>query len=133
MSDGNGLSPLQLTLITGTLLIANLAAFWFIRKNFFKETAEEEKKESNADILSETEWKEFELIEKEVITHNTSIYRFKLPTEDSVLPLPIGQVRKHQVYKNLYVSKLSFYYCSTFNWKLFGMKKKSFVVTLQSL
>lgn len=98
MSDGHGLSPLQLTLITGTLLIANLAAFWFIRKNFFKEAAEDEKKETNTNnILSETEWKEFELIEKEVITHNTSIYRFKLPTEDSVLPLPIGQVRKYPI------------------------------------
>jgi hypothetical protein len=101
MSDGHGLSSLQLTLITGTLLIANLAAFWFIRKNFFKES-EDEKKEREADsdffnsILSETEWKEFELIEKKIITHNTSIYRFKLPTEDSVLPLPIGQVIKRK-------------------------------------
>jgi hypothetical protein len=103
MSDGHGLSSLQLTLITGTLLIANLAAFWLIRKNFFKES-EDEKKEREADsdsdfsnsILSETEWKEFELIEKKIITHNTSIYRFKLPTEDSVLPLPIGQVMKRK-------------------------------------
>ena len=93
MSEGNGLSPLQLTLITGTLLIANLAAFWLIRKNFFKspESAENDKKDSS--ILSEEEWKEFELIEKEIVTHNTAIYRFKLPTEESVLPLPIGQVR----------------------------------------
>ena len=92
MSDGNGFSPLQLTLITGTLLIANLAAFWFIRKNFFKSSSND-KIEENSSILSETEWKEFELIEKEIITHNTSIYRFKLPNEDSILPLPIGQVR----------------------------------------
>ena len=93
MSDGNGFSPLQLTLITGTLLIANLAAFWFIRKNFFKPSSNDKIEENSSTILSETEWKEFELIEKEIITHNTSIYRFKLPNEDSILPLPIGQVR----------------------------------------
>ena len=95
MSEGNGLSPLQLTLITGTLLIANLAAFWFIRKNFFKneeEKDEDKKKKGKGGILDEEEWNEFELIEKEVITHNTAIYRFKLPTPESVLPLPIGQV-----------------------------------------
>ena len=95
MSEGNGLSPLQLTLITGTLLIANLAAFWFIRKSFFKEGEGEEGKRENKKIkiLDEEEWNEFELIEKEIITHNTAIYRFKLPTPESVLPLPIGQVR----------------------------------------
>lgn len=94
MSDGTGLSPLQLTIITGTLLIANLAAYWYIRRNFFKSAEDgSSEKESSAAILSEEEWKEFELIGKDVITHNTSIYRFKLPTEESVLPLPIGQVR----------------------------------------
>ena len=98
MTDGNGLSPLQLTLITGTLLIANLAAYWFIRKNFFKSSGgDDNEKESSSKILSEEEWKEFELIGKEIITHNTAIYRFKLPTEDSVLPLPIGQVRSFEL------------------------------------
>lgn len=95
MSEGIGLSPLQLTLITGTLLIANLAAFWFIRKSFFTADDDVNTKEKNKKakgILDAEEWNEFELIEKEVITHNTAIYRFKLPTTESVLPLPIGQV-----------------------------------------
>lgn len=95
MSESNGLSALQLTLITGTLLIANLAAFWFIRRNFFVSTEEQEReknKASESEILSMEEWKEFELIEKLEITHNTAIYRFKLPTPESTLPLPIGQV-----------------------------------------
>lgn len=104
MTDGTGLSPLQLTLITGTLLIANLAAYWFIRKNFFKSAEGENEKESSAAILSEEEWKEFELIGKEIITHNTSIYRFKLPTEDSVLPLPIGQVIIKIIKKPIFIS-----------------------------
>lgn len=93
MSDGNGLSPLQLTLITGTFLIANFAAFWFIRKQFFSSSESDEKDTTNLAILSAEEWKEFELIGKEIVTHNTAIYRFKLPKEESVLPLPIGQVR----------------------------------------
>lgn len=92
MSEGIGLSPLQLTLITGTLLIANLAAFWFIRKNFFTADDDASTKEKNKKVLDTEEWNEFELIGKEVITHNTAIYRFKLPTTESVLPLPIGQV-----------------------------------------
>ena len=101
MSEGNGLSPLQLTLITGTLLAANLAAFWFIRKNFFKtENGDDERKKmkGKGGILDEEEWKEFELIGKEIITHNTAIYRFKLPTPESILPLPIGQVRQIQLH-----------------------------------
>lgn len=104
MSEGTGLSPLQLTLITGTLLIANLAAFWFIRKNFFKVDHDHEKDKNKDEmingkkelkrniILDPEEWNEFELIGKKVITHNTAIYSFKLPTPESVLPLPIGQV-----------------------------------------
>jgi hypothetical protein len=100
MSDSNGLSPLQFTLITGTFLIANLAAFWFIRRNFFKSADSSSSSSSTATssktgkdgILSVEEWSEFELIEKEVVTHNTAIYRFALPTNESILPIPIGQV-----------------------------------------
>lgn len=101
MSDSNGLSPLQLTLITGTFLIANLAAFWFIRRNFFKSADSSPSSSSSTatssktgkdGILSVEEWSEFELIEKEVVTHNTAIYRFALPTNESILPIPIGQV-----------------------------------------
>ena len=92
MADPNGLSPFQLTLITGTFLIANLSALWFIRRNFFKSSSSSSEEEKSL-ILSVEEWKEFELIEKEVLNHNTAIYRFKLPTEESVLPLPIGQVK----------------------------------------
>ena len=99
MSEPTGLSVFQITLITGTLLIANLAAFWFIRRNFFISAEEEKEKEKEKssgelEILNGEEWKEFELIEKLEITHNTAIYRFKLPTPESTLPLPIGQVIK---------------------------------------
>lgn len=94
MTDGHGLSALQLTLLTGTFVIANLAAIWFIRRNFFKSPVEStSNKKNESSILDVEEWKEFELVEKEILTHNTAIYRFKLPTEESVLPLPIGQVR----------------------------------------
>lgn len=94
MTAGNGLSPFQLSLITGTLLFANLAAFWLIRRNFFKSSSSNScsGKKKN-EILDEKEWNEFELIERKEITHNTAIYRFKLPTSESILPLPIGQVR----------------------------------------
>jgi cytochrome-b5 reductase len=34
---------------------------------------------------------EFPISEKTQTSHNTAIYRFKLPTEDSILGLPIGQ------------------------------------------
>ena len=94
-----GLSALQWTLLTGTVLIANAAAFWFISRNFFNgnaatrsEGTESNKNKNKNGILDEEEWNEFELIEKQVVTHNSAIYRFKLPTSESVLPLPIGQV-----------------------------------------
>jgi cytochrome-b5 reductase len=37
------------------------------------------------------EFTEFPISEKTQTSHNTAIYRFKLPTEDSILGLPIGQ------------------------------------------
>ena len=95
MTDGSGLSPLQLTLITGTFFIANLAAIWLIRRNFFNSDKKTPPSPSTSvSILDVTEWNEFELIEKVEITHNTSVYKFKLPKSDSVLPLPIGQVKE---------------------------------------
>lgn len=36
-------------------------------------------------------FQEFELQEKTVLSHNTAIYRFSLPTSKSILGLPIGQ------------------------------------------
>ena len=46
----------------------------------------EPKKVLKADVLQG-----FELQEKTVLSHNTAIYRFKLPTSKSILGLPIGQ------------------------------------------
>lgn len=46
--------------------------------------------ESSA-VLDPNNFQEFPLSEKTVISHNTAIYRFKLPTADSILGLPIGQ------------------------------------------
>ncbi|KAF2732618.1 ferredoxin reductase-like protein [Polyplosphaeria fusca] len=42
-------------------------------------------------VLKPNEFQEFELKEKTIITHNTAIYRFKLPNPTDILGLPIGQ------------------------------------------
>ncbi|OAL43718.1 ferredoxin reductase-like protein [Pyrenochaeta sp. DS3sAY3a] len=42
-------------------------------------------------VLKATEFQEFELEEKTVLSHNTAIYRFKLPKATDILGLPIGQ------------------------------------------
>ncbi|KAH6664330.1 nitrate reductase [Plectosphaerella plurivora] len=42
-------------------------------------------------VLKPNEFQEFELKEKTVISHNVAIYRFSLPTPNSILGLPIGQ------------------------------------------
>lgn len=55
--------------------------------------------EQNANVSSEAsskpvlkqEFQDFELTEKTILSHNTAIYRFALPTPTSILGLPIGQ------------------------------------------
>jgi cytochrome-b5 reductase len=42
-------------------------------------------------VLKPETFQEFELKEKTIVSHNVAIYRFKLPTETSILGLPIGQ------------------------------------------
>ncbi|KAF2200775.1 oxidoreductase, FAD-binding family protein [Delitschia confertaspora ATCC 74209] len=42
-------------------------------------------------VLKPNEFQEFELKEKTILSHNTAIYRFKLPNETDILGLPIGQ------------------------------------------
>lgn len=42
-------------------------------------------------VLNPNTFQEFPLSEKTIISHNTAIYRFKLPTDNSILGLPIGQ------------------------------------------
>ncbi|CAO2652143.1 Nn.00g004260.m01.CDS01 [Neocucurbitaria sp. VM-36] len=42
-------------------------------------------------VLKPTDFQEFELEEKTVLSHNTAIYRFKLPRKTDILGLPIGQ------------------------------------------
>ncbi|KAE8454185.1 NADH-cytochrome b5 reductase [Mollisiaceae sp. DMI_Dod_QoI] len=42
-------------------------------------------------VLRPDAFQEFELKEKTVISHNVAIYRFKLPSLNSILGLPIGQ------------------------------------------
>ncbi|KAF1835666.1 ferredoxin reductase-like protein [Decorospora gaudefroyi] len=42
-------------------------------------------------ILKPSEFQEFALEEKTVLSHNTAIYRFKLPRPTDILGLPIGQ------------------------------------------
>ncbi|ODV91458.1 hypothetical protein CANCADRAFT_71204 [Tortispora caseinolytica NRRL Y-17796] len=42
-------------------------------------------------VLHRTEFQEFELAEKFIVSHNSAIYRFKLPNPNDILGLPIGQ------------------------------------------
>ncbi|KAF2743369.1 ferredoxin reductase-like protein [Sporormia fimetaria CBS 119925] len=42
-------------------------------------------------VLKPMEFQNFELQEKTILTHNTAIYRFKLPKPTDILGLPIGQ------------------------------------------
>lgn len=42
-------------------------------------------------VLKPTEFQEFELKEKTIVSHNVAIYRFALPSPTSILGLPIGQ------------------------------------------
>lgn len=42
-------------------------------------------------VLKPDAFQDFELTEKTIISHNVAIYRFKLPTPNSILGLPIGQ------------------------------------------
>ena len=42
-------------------------------------------------VLDAKNFQQFELQEKTVLSHNTAIYRFKLPSRSSILGLPIGQ------------------------------------------
>ncbi|SCU78364.1 LAFA_0A06260g1_1 [Lachancea sp. 'fantastica'] len=42
-------------------------------------------------VLAKNEFREFPLISKTVLSHNTAVYRFALPKHTDVLGLPIGQ------------------------------------------
>lgn len=42
-------------------------------------------------VLKPSEFQNFELKEKTILSHNTAIYRFKLPRPTDILGLPIGQ------------------------------------------
>ncbi len=42
-------------------------------------------------VLDPNRFQEFPISEKTITSHNTAIYRFKLPTPNSILGLPIGQ------------------------------------------
>jgi cytochrome-b5 reductase len=42
-------------------------------------------------VLHPTEWRNFKLVKKTQLTHNTARYRFGLPKETDCLGLPIGQ------------------------------------------
>ncbi|KAG8921494.1 NADH-cytochrome b5 reductase, partial [Tulasnella sp. 417] len=42
-------------------------------------------------VLDTKDYREFPLVEKIVISHNTALYRFALPRSDDVIGIPIGQ------------------------------------------
>ncbi|KAL2123371.1 hypothetical protein VTJ04DRAFT_3826 [Mycothermus thermophilus] len=65
-------------LIYGVLLSVSLGAFKLFNMQPKK-------------VLKTDEFQEFELKEKTIISHNVAIYRFALPTPNSILGLPIGQ------------------------------------------
>jgi cytochrome-b5 reductase len=48
-------------------------------------------KSSSTPALSQEEYRQFPLIQKTHVTHNTVIFRFGLPSKDSLLGLPIGK------------------------------------------
>ena len=47
--------------------------------------------EASSKPVLKQEFQDFELTEKTILSHNTAIYRFALPTPTSILGLPIGQ------------------------------------------
>jgi cytochrome-b5 reductase len=46
---------------------------------------------STKKVLDPNKFQDFPISEKTITSHNTAIYRFKLPTQNSILGLPIGQ------------------------------------------
>ncbi|CBQ68060.1 related to cytochrome-b5 reductase [Sporisorium reilianum SRZ2] len=42
-------------------------------------------------VLNPTQWQQFRLMEKQRLSDNTALYRFKLPRQNNILGLPIGQ------------------------------------------
>ncbi|SPO21251.1 related to cytochrome-b5 reductase [Ustilago trichophora] len=42
-------------------------------------------------VLNPTQWQQYRLMEKQQLSPNTALYRFKLPRANNVLGLPIGQ------------------------------------------
>ncbi len=42
-------------------------------------------------MLNPTQWQQFRLMEKEKLSDNTALYRFKLSRANNILGLPIGQ------------------------------------------
>ncbi|KAI9595418.1 NADH-cytochrome b5 reductase 1 [Syncephalis fuscata] len=45
----------------------------------------------SSQVLDTETFRKFPLVEKQVISHNTALYRFALPSKDAILGLPIGQ------------------------------------------
>ncbi|PWN35220.1 ferredoxin reductase-like protein [Meira miltonrushii] len=42
-------------------------------------------------VLNPKEWQSFKLMERKDVSDNTAVYRFRLPSDQSILGLPIGQ------------------------------------------
>ncbi|ETS63890.1 hypothetical protein PaG_02214 [Moesziomyces aphidis] len=42
-------------------------------------------------VLNPTQWQQYRLMEKQTLSPNTALYRFKLPRQNNILGLPIGQ------------------------------------------
>jgi cytochrome-b5 reductase len=73
----------EVTSSSTTVIIASLTpAIW----TSLTHLSTEQKK-----VLDPAVFQEFPLTEKTVLSHNTAIYRFALPTPNSILGLPIGQ------------------------------------------
>lgn len=71
---------MSLPLIAGAItLIAVIAAYFLLNGP------------TDRKVLLKDQFQEFPLIEKTMLSHNSGIYRFKLPKENDLLGLPIGQ------------------------------------------
>ncbi|KAH6654619.1 NADH-cytochrome b5 reductase 1 [Truncatella angustata] len=77
-------------LIVGTLIVkkewAPFAVLLALALGSFKYFSQQPKKFLKPDLFQDLELKE-----KTILSHNTAIYRFNLPTPNSILGLPIGQ------------------------------------------
>nr|POF07053.1 nadh-cytochrome b5 reductase 1 [Quercus suber] len=81
MAESNGMAILA-TVLLAIVISAGFAVFTMSRSSGSGKPKA---------VLDPVNYQEFPITEKTAISHNTAIYRFGLPTPNSILGLPIGQ------------------------------------------